>query len=387
MSLTVTIQPRLISWAIKRSGLPVASVEKRFPVSAWQTGTKKPTLKQLESFAKLTMTPVGYLFLPKPPVENLPVPDFRTFGDSSVKSPTPNLIDTLNETARRQQWMREYVVETGQGKLTFVGSLNLRTSPEKAAVAIRKELGLRGDWAKECKTWEESLKKLRESIEDIGVMVSVSGVVGMNNKRPLDPEEFRGFVFADSFAPLVFVNGADTKSAQMFTLAHELAHIWIGKDAVFNLENLQPSKDETEIWCNAVAAEFLLPRGEFLEQSKGSDLNDLRSFYTIAKHFKVSPLVAARRSLDLKLIDKAKFFSFYAHTQRKWAEVKEARKANKGGNFYSTQTVRLGRRFSEAIVQASLEGRILYHDAYQLTGFRGETFERYANRLAKGRGK
>jgi Zn-dependent peptidase ImmA (M78 family) len=76
-----------------------------------------------------------------------------------------------------------------------------------------------------------------------------------NNTRKLDPEEFRGFVLSDRYAPLIFVNGADFKSAQMFTLAHELAHLWLGRDGVFDLQDLQPGNSDVERFCTQ-----LLPR-------------------------------------------------------------------------------------------------------------------------------
>jgi Zn-dependent peptidase ImmA (M78 family) len=383
MLTRVKLEPQMIRWAVKRSGVSAQKIESRFPISDWQKGSKLPTLKQVESFAKLTMTPLGYLFLTKPPVEKLPVPDYRTFTNAPVKDPSPNLLDTLNDATRRQQWMKDYVLDNGQEELPFVASMDGKANAERAADGIRKSLGLDIDWTRSSVNWEDALKTFREAIEAVGIMVSCTGVVGLNNKRKLDPEEFRGFVIADTHAPLIFVNSADTKSAQMFTLAHELAHIWLGKDGVFNLENMMPSSDANEQWCNTVAAELLVPRKVFLDRwnstAKGDD-----KYQIVAKWFKVSPLVVARRSLDLTLITKKAYFAFYAQNQLEWAKLKEE-KQQSGGNFYTNQNVRLGRRFGQAVIQAAKEGRILYHEAYQLTGLHGETFERYAERLKKDR--
>lgn len=206
-----------------------------------------------------------------------------------------------------------------------------------------------------------------------------NGVVGLNTHRPLDPDEFRGFVLCDSIAPVIFVNDADTKSARIFTLVHEVVHIWIGRDGVFNLEKMMPANDETERFCNRVAAEFLIPGYKLTERWDEANSTD-KPFHTIARWFKVSPIVAARRALDLRFITKPQFFKFYEQDRAEWLVQKEKdRKKSSGGDFYATQNVRLGRAFSVAIVRAALEGRILYEDAYHLTGMKGDTFHRYAD--------
>jgi Zn-dependent peptidase ImmA (M78 family) len=209
--------------------------------------------------------------------------------------------------------------------------------------------------------------------------------VGLNNHRPLDPQEFRGFVLCDEYAPLVFVNSADSKSARMFTLAHELAHLWLGKDGLFNLIKMMPHHDESERYCNQVAAELLVPGHKLLERWKEANAN-ARPFQTIGRWFKVSPVVAARRALDLNLITKAQFFTFYQQDREEWERRKaeeKLKKAKGGPNFYDVQDSRLGRRFAYAVVCAAREGRLPYRHAYQLTDLKGETFDRYASLLTQ----
>ncbi len=382
MADTVSVKAELIRWAIDRSGLSFDELATKFPaLDKWQTGDKQPTMKQLEAFAKRTMTPFGYLFLAAPPAESLPIPDFRTVGDTPIGRPSPNLLDTIHDMQRRQQWMRDYLIEQGQEALPFLGSFKELGRIKALAVRIRETLGLENDWSEKCPTWEDALRQLRSAIEDIGIMVSTSGVVGLNNKRKLDPEEFRGFVLCDRYAPLIFVNGADSKSAQMFTLAHELAHIWLGKDGIFNLIQTMPANDETEKFCNRVAAEFLVPADKLSDRWPQVENSD-KPFQKLSRGFKVSPLVAARRALDLELISRTRFFAFYNQYQREWQAAKEEKQTT-GGNFYLTQDVRLGRRFAYAVVQAVREGQLLYREGYQLTGLKGDTFERYAARLTR----
>ena len=382
MAESVEVKPELIRWAVQRSGLPFEELAAHFPkLQQWQSGERQPTFKQLENFAKRTMTPFGYLFLDKPPNKKLGIPDFRTKDDRVPARPSPNLIETIHDMQRRQHWMRDFLIEEGQEPLPFVGAIK-RRSVQATAQRMRDTLGLKEDWAEGCQDWEEAVRHLQSAIEEIGILVAVAGVVGLNNRRKLNPEEFRGFVLCDPFAPLIFVNGADAKSAQMFTLAHELTHIWLGKDGLFNLVNTLPANEDSEKFCNEVAAEFLVPAEKLTARSREAT-DSGKPFQRLSRWFKVSPVVAARRTLDLNLIDRARFFAFYRKEQEEWQERKvKQRKERKGGpDFYVVQDIRLGRRFAYAVVRAAREGRLLYREAYRLTDLKGDTFNRYANVL------
>jgi Zn-dependent peptidase ImmA (M78 family) len=376
---TVNVKPELIRWAIDRSGLPADRLLQKFPnLDEWRAGEQQPTFRQLENFAKTTMTPFGFFFLDEPPDERLPIPDFRTVGDTPIGRPSPNLTETIHTMQRRQAWMRDLMMEEGHEQLDFVGSGKHISNFKSLAQRIRHELDLDADWAEPLASWEDALRTLRNAIERIGILVFTNSVVGLNNHRGLDPEEFRGFVLCDPFAPVIFVNSADSKSAQMFTLAHELAHVCLGSGGLFNLVKMMPSSDETERFCNRVAAEFLIPGYKLTERWDDAKATT-QPFRTIARWFKVSPIVAARRALDLGLISKPKFFQFYEQDQEDWRRQRAKQREKKtGGDFYRTQDVRLGRRFANAVIRAVREGRVLYRDAYLLTNLRGETFNRYA---------
>ncbi len=375
----VVVRPELIRWARERSGLKADALTERFPkFAAWETGEAQPTLRQLEDLAKKTLTPLGYFFLPEPPEDKLPIPDLRTVKDKPLRRPSPNLLETVQIMQRRQAWMREFLIEQGAKPLPFVTSVTLKTDPTEVAANIRAVLGRQGEWARHHPTWTDALRALREAIDEAGILVAINGVVGNNGHRKLDPNEFRGFILTDDFAPLVFINGADAKAAQMFTLAHELGYLWLGRGGVFNLEALQPADDEVEKFCNRVAAEFLIP-AHVLNACWAAAAQTEEPFQTLASRFKVSPIVAARRALDLGLIDKGYFFEFdeaYQEDDRRKISQRPS-----GGDFYATQDVRLGRRFASAVVRAVKEGRLLYRDAFHLTGLSGETFDKYAQAL------
>ena len=375
----IEIKPELFKWARERSFLSVEDLEKKFPKYAlWEKGEEHPTLKQLEDLAKKTLTPLGYFFLPAPPDDSLPIPDFRTVDDAHVKRPSPNLLETVQAMQRRQNWMRDYLIEQGCEKLPFVGASTLSDKPKEVACDIRKVLSRDPGWAEKHNTWEEALRSLRDTVDDAGIMIVINGVVGNSTNRKLDTEEFRGFILVDDYAPLVFVNDTDAKGAQMFTIAHELAHLWLGETGVFNLNALQPSNNEVEKFCNKVAAEFLIPEEE-INKSWAEAESTGAPFQALARQFKVSPIVAARRALDVNLIDRDAFFAFYAKYQED--ERRKKAKAGGGGDFYLTQNNRIGVHFGLSVIRAAKEGHLQYHDAYQLTGLSGETFDRYAMSL------
>jgi Zn-dependent peptidase ImmA (M78 family) len=381
----VAINEGVLLWAMDRAGLTPDSLQAKFPkIWQWVDGQSQPTRRQLESLAKATLTPLGFFFLPEPPEVRLPIPNFRTLGDKTPSRPSPNLIDTIQLMQRRQDWMREFLIEEGQGPSPIAWSAHPDDKPVSVADHIRHALRLDEGWAAQQRTWEDALSVLRQAMEDAGILVFVNGVVENNTHRKLVPAEFRGFVLVDKYAPLVFVNGVDSKAAQMFTLAHELTHVFFGSSAAFDLREMLPADEPVEQACNRVAAEFLVPERK-LRQLWPSVKTAPEPFNAIAKNFKVSVLVAARRALDLQLIKKEAFFDFY-HAYRK--EEKERRQAvsqQTGGDFYRTQNSRVGRPFASAVASAVIEGKLLYSEAYRLTGLYGNTFDNYMKYLRSGK--
>lgn len=379
----VAVDSQVLQWAVHRSGLELEDLERKFPrIQRWATGESQPTLRQLESLAKLTRTPLGFFFLPKPPEERLPIPHFRTLDDEEPSTPSPDLLETIQIMQRRQAWMRESLVEQDQQQLPFVNSARQHEDPSAVADRIRLALHLDLGWAAAQRTWTDALRLLREAMENAGILVVVNGVIENNTHRKLDPVEFRGFVLVDEYAPLVFVNGADFKAPQMFTLAHELAHIFFGSSAAFDLRQMQPANEPIELASNHVAAEFLVPQVK-LHRLWPSVHTDPERFHKVARKFKVSEIVAARRALDLDLIDRSAFLKFYRDYQTR--ERRAVASRPEGGDFYATQNLRIGHRFASTVMRAVKEGKLLYSEAYRLTGLYGKTFAHYAGLLGFGR--
>ncbi len=287
------------------------------------------------------------------------------------------MLDTLYTMQRRQKWLRESLVENDAEPLAFVASARLVDDPNAVGREMRRVLGLDGEWAAGGHIWQDTVSELRCMIEQLGVMAVINGVVGNNTHRRLSVEEFRGFALTDPYAPLIFVNGADAKSAQMFTLAHELAHIWLGTEGVSGFKALLPGGTDVEDWCNRAAAELLAPERELRARWREVG-REVSPFKALARTFKVSPVVAARRALDLNLVDQSTFFDFYEHY---FNQEHKGGKASSGGDFYNNQNARVGELFGIQVLRAAMEGRIGFKEAYDLTGLRGGTFQKYARRL------
>ena len=212
----IAVSPDMLRWARDRARVDVLALSGRFPkLAAWEAGDRQPTLRQLEDYARATHAPIGYFFLPEPPVEAIPIPDFRTMADRVVNRPSANLLDTVYACQERQAWYRDFALVNGEPPLAFVGALERNLGVIEAAGQIRQTLGFDVDARRECPTWTDALRLFIEQAEQAGIMVMVSGVVLNNNYRHLDPQEFRGFALSDDRAPLVFINGADSKAAQM----------------------------------------------------------------------------------------------------------------------------------------------------------------------------
>ncbi|WP_010191744.1 ImmA/IrrE family metallo-endopeptidase [Bacillus sp. m3-13] len=373
----VEIKPSLLSWALKRSQKG-EELKRTFPkLEQWLKGESKPTLKQLEKFAKSTSTPLGYFFLKEPPVENIPVPHYRTLGDEDPPNASTELIDTIHTMQRRQQFISDFYIENGWHNIEFVGSYKGKNPLELASI-IRNKIDLPSDWAATIPSWHDALRFLITKLEEHRIMVMINGVVGNNTHRKLKVEEFRGFVLVNKISPLIFINGSDAKSAQIFTLIHELAHIWIGQSAIVEASPINTELNEIEVLCNRAAAELLCPSKEFKElwsMNFGTNV-----YQQLARYFKVSTIVVARRALDLNIINKDDFFTFYEDYKENNIEIPNS----SGGNFYNNLGVRLGNLFTRTIISEVKAGNLMYRDAYRLTGLRGDTFNKYVTHFTRG---
>lgn len=384
----VAIQPNLLTWARERAGFSLDSLANKFPkIAEWEAGELQPTLKQIENFSKSVHVPIGYLFLPEPPRESLPIPDFRTVSDRSITRLNVNLLDTIYLCQERQAWYRDHARLHRFVPVDFIGSAKLSDAPAETAKAISTRLNLSMDERSRLPNWTEALRQLVAQAEGLGVLVMASSIVGGNTHRKLEVSEFRGFALVDSPAPLIFINAADSKAAQMFTLAHELAHLWLGESGVSDTEAVKAPEHlsagqagEIERWCNAVAAELLMPmQATRAAYRPNMPLPD--EIQRLARRFKVSALVVLRRLFDAGFLDETIFWQNYDQESERIANLDRGGSSS-GGNFYRTFEVRNGKRFARAVIASTLEGQTLFQDAFRMLRVQNSaTFYRAAQEL------
>ena len=376
----VAVRPQLLEWARERARLDPDELATRFPqLASWVAGERTPTIRQLEAYAAATYTPFGYFLLPDPPAERVPIPDYRTMADRPVSAPSANLLETINVCLQRQEWYRDHARATGEVPLEFIGSVEPGADVVKTAADIRLALGFDLEDRRRVATWEEALRQFVELAENIGILVMTSGVVLNNTHRPLDLDEFRGFALADPLAPVLFVNGTDTKSGQMFTIAHELVHLWVGQTGVDDAQLSTMDDSGIERWCNQVAAEILVPATAMRDSfdPKSALPAELQR---LARRFKVSTLVILRRAFDVGGLSREAFWVAYQEERNRLREI--GIRTGAGGNFHYTEAVRVSRRFARALVSSTIEGTTLYRDAFRMLGFRRlETFREFGRTL------
>ena len=365
----INIPKEMYLWAIERAGYKTDEFLKSHPkISEFLEGYKIPTIRQIEDFAKRVHVPLPMLLLPSPPMEVSPIPMFR--GKAGEGKFNLNVYQTVLDIQGRQEWLSDYIKENELDACLFVGKYSHHTPVKEMVQIIYNHLGLSPNWMMDFSSPEKAINGLVEIMEGVGICVFFNGIVGNNTHRALDIEECRGFALvAEENAPMIFVNNKDSKTAQMFTLAHEFTHVLVGVSAGYaGIEGNY--HDIIETYCDNVAAEFLVP--EALLKEYWSTIEKC------SKIFKVSRLVIARRAHDLHLITDEEYRAFY-NLYRKMGAVKK--KNRDGVSYYATATKRLGKLFSAYIYNAVRTNQLSYTEAYRLTGMYGNTFEKYMAKL------
>ncbi|MDR2791007.1 MAG: ImmA/IrrE family metallo-endopeptidase [Campylobacteraceae bacterium] len=374
------INKHILQWAIDRAGIGTDDLSKKYAkIEEWVNGDKKPTFNQAQDLAKILQIPFGYLYLKNPPEEKLPIPDLRTFVNTRHQI-SPTFITLLNDISRKQAWYKEYAIMNEHLKIDCIGKFNIDDDFKQVAQDIANKI----NFSTISRNRNNILKDSIERVEDIGILVMKNSVLGSNTHKKLDMNEFRGFAMYDEYAPLIFINAGDSKNAQLFTLFHELTHLWINESGISgsslnNIENMH----KTELFCNKVAAEILMPEDDFkTEFSSGTNIDE--TINNLENHFCVSKFAIINKIYNLGLIEKNIYDELYSKAKNDYINFMNNNaneKQNGGGNPYFTMRTRVGKRFSNAVFYSTMEGVTLHRDAGYLLDINPAKIYKYANEL------
>ena len=359
------VNPSLLNWARRRADLSVDVLARKLGtkpenIVLWEAGEKKPTFAQAQRFADVTSVPFGFLYLEKPPVEKLPIPDLRTVGSVELRALSLNLRDVLRDAIGKQEWLVEYLKANAEATpLSFVGRFNADSAVSDVVADMKKVLRVPVTLRE---AGDDYMLFLIRQAEERRVVVLRAGVVGSNTHRKLDVKEFRGFSLVNKFAPIIFVNSADAPTARLFTLVHELAHLWVGQGGIS--DTAIKSTNKIERACNAIAGEFLVPASS-MKSLWNCDADWESEVRKLAPRFHVSKLVVARRAKDLKFITAENYQAFYEYELKSY---KQKNASKDGGDPYRTASARNGALLSRLVLNEALSGRMLLRDASRLLG-------------------
>ena len=276
--------------------------------------------------------------------------------------------------ANIQDWMKSYRQDCGFDKLSAAGCLQGNTDIHFIADRMRLDLGLDDTWYETCKNAGEAFSHIRKQLETCGILVMISGIAGKNTHRTLDVNEFRAFAMTDDWAPLIFINTADSNGAKLFSIFHEAAHIWLGSDDLFNdREHRITGMNHSEAVCNAAASELMVPWKEFLNKWDEYDMDIFEKITELSRHFRCGKIVIARKALDCKKIGPDIYHQSVQSAINHYNQMKKNKRAD-GGNFYNTAASRLDGCFIRALCESIHMGRTSYSEAYRLTNTSSKIF-------------
>jgi Zn-dependent peptidase ImmA (M78 family)/DNA-binding XRE family transcriptional regulator len=378
----VDITPKVAEWARTSAGLSQEEAAVRIgrpeeEIAGWESGKLKPSMAQIRKACEVYKRPLAAFFLPEPPQDFAMLRDFRRLPADMPREYSPNLRFLVRQTRTRQEWLRGFLESENHPPLDFIGSARPSDDPLRLAARIRETIGVTPDEIRNCRTREDALDLWMSRSEASGIFVFRAGNLRWEK---IEVIEARGFALSDSHAPFIFLNAQDAKAAQVFTLAHELVHLWLNESGVSNLRTAaRPTTeiDVIEVFCNRVAAEVLIPQNAFQERWKRGDANTAleERIQSQSRYFKVSEGGIARRLLDWGQISKAKYDELTQDYDKQWQEVKARDKerqveAEGGPSFYRLKLMNNGNAFSRAVLSAYESGGVSGRDASSLLGIK-----------------
>ncbi|MBI4650526.1 ImmA/IrrE family metallo-endopeptidase [Candidatus Desantisbacteria bacterium] len=359
------ITPEVFKWARKSARISEETAADKVHVSVkklkeWEDGITQPSIRQAEVLAKAYRRPFALFFLPEVPKDFQPLQDFRT---KKAKPLSTASIFIIREIQQKQAWIREVFEEDKESPLPFIGRFTIKDDPLKVATDILNTLKI---YPPKYST-DNPIKEWIYNAELHGIFISRTSFI--HSRLKLDCEEIQGFTISDPYAPFVFVNSNDWNAPQLFTLIHELAHIWIAESGISNdIEPELKHKDQLhpiELFCNEVAANVLLPAEE-IKKINLTIFNSAKDIFKISKTFGVSTFSFLVRAFNLQIITLNKYQILKKEAEKEFQaflkheeEKKAWQKKQKGGpSYYLLNLYKNSRLFTQIVLDAFYGGFI-----------------------------
>jgi Zn-dependent peptidase ImmA (M78 family) len=353
------VSSEVIAWARKRAGLTQEEAAKKFTkIAAWEDGTSQPSYPQLERMAEEFRIPVAVFFFPEPPALPPIRESFRTLPDTEFDR-LPRQIRFLLRKAKAFQ-LNLAELTAGQNPAPRLITRQLRfpvnVAISEMAARVSEYLGIGLADQERWPDDDSALKVWRSALNGVGLFVF---------KDAFRVEGYSGFSLYDDEFPIIYVNNSSTKTRQIFTLFHELAHLLfqtsgIDPDDSGLLARLPAQQRGIEVICNQFAGEFLVPEARFRAVMAGRDPSETTA-QQLAQQFHVSREVIYRKFLDRGWIDQAE----YTRAAAQWSGQRKS-EGGGGGDWYRTQISYLGRGYIELALQQYHRNRI---DEVQLADY------------------
>ncbi|HBS89050.1 MAG: hypothetical protein A2W91_06695 [Bacteroidetes bacterium GWF2_38_335] len=389
------ITPNVLKWARESARMTEETAAAKIPkltvekLKEWEEGTSQPTIRQAQILAKAYNRPFALFFLPEVPRDFQPLQDFRKSGSKEL---TTSSIFIIREIQQKQAWISDVYSENNTEKLPFVGRFSIKDNPKFVANDILATLKIN---PANYKT-DNPIRVWINAAESNGIFVSRTSFI--HSRMKLDSDELQGFAISDPFAPFIFINSDDWNAPQLFTLVHELAHIWIAATGISNgIEPEIVNRDKfnaIELFCNEVTANALIPSEIILSIDKDVFRNSQEIFKT-AKNLGISSFALLVRALNLQLVSPAEYITlkrqaeieyqaFLKREAEKKAALKLKQKEKPGGpNPYLLRLNKNSRLFTQVVLDALRSGFVQPTQASFLLGTPSNNFHKLEAQIYK----
>ena len=369
-------KPHMLTWARKRCGFSTDDMAHKLGVDiqhvlAWEAGGAKPDFDSAQKFADRTHIPLGYLLLKQPPELPMPVVDFRTdWTQSPSLEEEVNLKALLYKISSKKNWLEEHLENQGDDTpgSAFQGTFDKNADYREVAACIVDHIGLHMRNEPQGRGGpQEFWRDFSQRVVNANIWLMQTSIVGNDATRRVSPKTCRGIALKSRYRPIIWVNSALAFAPRVFTLAHELAHLWISSEGVTNQEEDNSVKSEIESLCDEVAAEMLVPEAAL--NSLWNRKNDARdNVERLCQHFGVSRFTIARKSAQAGLISEDEYGklkrAFGKGTPSQGKPPKLSEEGNK--SFYPELLARNGVYFIETLVCALDRSHLLWREGTRL---------------------